>query len=271
MTIDKPTWRILYSGDQTGEYNMALDEAILQGVEAGQSPPTIRLFGWKTPVISLGYMQKAKTELDFASIHRDEIEVVRRPTGGRAVLHIDEWAYSIIARNDCESWGTDKSLSYHHISQALVQTITGPSGMPSIDRGEQKTSRSVGGAFQPCFASTSRYEVVVDGKKLVGSAQRRRRDAFLQHGSILCSERHLDVVNYLLLNTEQKQSYFEVLKNNAISLERWYQKKIDRHQLFNGFLERLAKALGVNAKLGDVLPSELKAIEQIISLDKISV
>jgi len=263
-TIKVQPWRLIYSGDQSGLYNMTLDESILDSVERAESPPTLRLYGWKTPVLSLGYMQNPFSELDFEQIKKDGVEVVRRPTGGRAVLHINEWAYSVIASTHTSPWCQDKSQSYQYISAALTELLSLPNKKLSFHRGQIKTSNIPTQAYQPCFASTSRFEVVAHGKKLVGSAQRRRRGAFLQHGSILCSKGHLGVIQYLSLSEQSKKDYLQVLLDNSITLEDWYGKAVDRSKLAENFLEKFAKLLGVETEIGLPNLAEIQAQSRLL-------
>ncbi|PON11393.1 lipoate--protein ligase family protein, partial [Candidatus Entotheonella serta] len=89
-------WRFLNTGDHSPGMNMALDEAILQACEAGVAPPTLRVYGWQPPALSLGYAQNVTKEVNVAACQRYGIEIVRRPTGGRAVLHDDEVTYSVV-------------------------------------------------------------------------------------------------------------------------------------------------------------------------------
>ena len=119
-------WRLLeidssLAGAYTGALNMAVDEAILADVEAGISPPTFRIYGWSPPCISLGHSQNASRELDLERVRELGYDVVIRPTGGRAVLHIEELTYSLIAAHDSELWCGAQEPSYRAISQAIAQ------------------------------------------------------------------------------------------------------------------------------------------------------
>lgn len=172
---------------------MAVDEAIASAVERGLSPPTLRLYGWKSPVLSLGYFQKADKCIDTVYCLREGIDIVLRPTGGRSVLHDKEVTYSIASPRDNPTFCpplakcgggevADNILhTYKVISSALVKGLSLLKINASIS-----TFRTPHSSLQTpsCFATTSRYEIVVNGKKLVGSAQRRFKNSFLQHGSI---------------------------------------------------------------------------------------
>jgi lipoyl(octanoyl) transferase len=172
-------WRLLYDNPTTGARNMALDEAVLRSVAAGDTPPTLRVSDWNPPCLSLGYAQKS-ADVDFMRAAKQGWDVIRRPTGGRAVLHIDELTYSVIVPLDHPLAQGDVIASYQRISTALLAALEILGLNPRADR---RTGRhdSTGAV---CFEMPSHYEVTAGGRKLVGSAQLRRFGGLLQHGSI---------------------------------------------------------------------------------------
>ena len=168
-----------------GEANMAVDAELLAALEAAEEPRTVlRFYSWIRPTISLGRNQKPEKAVDLDFCREEGVDVVRRPTGGRAVLHDDELTYAV-ASNDL-SYFADGSIyeTYRMISEALsagygalgVETLLAPD--------TRRLGASKNGSDYPCFVSPSRYELMVDGRKIVGSAQRRLRRSFLQHGSM---------------------------------------------------------------------------------------
>lgn len=171
-------WRLIYDNPAAGAWNMAVDEAIMESVGAGQSPPTLRLYAWSLACLSLGYGQRA-ADVDFTRTNYYGWDVVRRPTGGRAILHTDELTYSLsLAADDDLAAGTVVE-SYQRISAALVSGLVSLGASPQADkRAERVESGPV------CFETPSHYEITVSGRKLIGSAQLRRRNAVLQHGSL---------------------------------------------------------------------------------------
>ena len=178
-------WRLIRSGRRDGPYNMAVDEAIFISLKAGASPPTIRFYGFEPPCLSLGYFQRVEGEIDLEACHRLGIQLVRRPTGGRAVLHDGELTYSVIARYDGRIFPKDLLATYRKISSCILKgfEILGLRGELTTLR--EKRVRPAHHSSPNCFASPSWYEVTIGGKKVVGSAQKRDRSFFLQHGSIL--------------------------------------------------------------------------------------
>ena len=173
-------WRLIVDPDLTGVENMARDEALVMGAETGAGDmPVLRLYGWSEPTISIGYVQEA------ASLVRAGLPVVRRMTGGRAVIHDDEVTYSITAPIYHPLFTGGIACSYAVISGCIVAALKNIGISATLSR---SAGRGRGeGRAEACFHAPSRSEVLVDGRKLVGSSQRRFKRAFLQHGSILFS------------------------------------------------------------------------------------
>lgn len=209
-------WRVLFSGKRTGAYNMALDASILQAVENNQSPPTLRIYGWNPYCVSLGYFQNPSVELDVVAMQSIGWDFVLRPTGGRAVLHAEEITYSLIARRDEVPWCSALPVSHARISRAWSLALS-DFGL-SVEAGEVLEKPQRGQVGLPCFASTSRSELAHAGRKVVGSAQRRTREAFLQHGSIPLTPAHERLVEVLRLNPDQREVHREALRRHAVSL-----------------------------------------------------
>lgn len=176
----KLKWRLIDSGTRDAIYNMAIDEAIAVNVKNGDSLPTLRLYGWSCPSVSLGSFQKI-SDIDLMYCITNNIPVVRRPTGGRGILHGDELTYSFSARNEGK-FSSSLLDTYRKLSmtfQLAINTI----GL----KVEMKTEREKGRNLRRspiCFNSTSYGELSYNGKKLVGSAQKRWSNGFLQQGSI---------------------------------------------------------------------------------------
>jgi lipoate-protein ligase A len=204
----------------------------------------------------LGHSQRAERELDFARVREAGYDVVVRATGGRAVLHINELTYSIIASPGSEYWCETQALSYRTISQAVAQALAEEGFGVSLDRGYPVEKPRELRAMTPCFSSTARSEVVWGDRKVVGSAQRRLRGAFLQHGSILVSRDHRKMVDCLNLDADKRGSYLEILDRNAVSLEEALGRPLRWSDLADGFEKRLAAALGVDAAYAGLTPDE---------------
>lgn len=170
------TWRLILDGDLPGRENMARDSAILKALEGGQGVPTVRLYGWDAPTISVGYLQKAGA---FTGLG---LPVVRRVTGGRAVVHWSEVTYSVTGLTDDPLFEGGIMGAYSIICGCIMAALRDAGVESTYSPGMAGRERN-----EACFHSPSRYEVLAGGRKLVGSAQRRLKRAFLQHGSILMS------------------------------------------------------------------------------------
>ena len=177
-------WKLIIDGAADGLSNMAKDAALLDEVDASSEPFTIvRFYGWKQPTVSLGRNQQIQKAVDFQYCQENGIDVVHRPTGGRAVLHDDELTYAVIS-NDTTTFGSTIYGNYKRVSEALCLGYN-RLGIPAVLAPDTRKADSLeNGADPPCFVSPSRYELMVDGRKIAGSAQRRVRGSFLQHGSM---------------------------------------------------------------------------------------
>jgi len=181
----RAVWRLLKDGPAAGALNMALDEAILLAVAEGRAPPTIRFYTWHPPCLSVGYAQPLERNFDLKACRAAGYDVVRRPTGGRAILHIDELTYSVALPQDDPRVAGGVVPSYQRLSEGLlagllqlgVEAVQARPMRPS--RGSESIARTAA-----CFDLPSHFEITVGGKKLVGSAQVRRRGVVLQQGAL---------------------------------------------------------------------------------------
>lgn len=175
------TWRLLLQPEPArGAWNMAVDEAILEACGRGDSPPTLRLYAWQPACLSLGYAQPF-SDVDIANLQTNGWDLVRRPTGGRAVLHTDELTYSVIGPPDEPRLTGTVLEAYNRLAAALVEALR----LLSLPVEVQERLNAINKTPNPvCFEVPSTYEITVNGKKLVGSAQARRKEGVLQHGSL---------------------------------------------------------------------------------------
>ena len=176
-------WRFLDSGCHDAAFNMAVDEALLLSHEAGHSPPTLRVYAWAAPTLSLGYAQNVEKEVDVAACRQHGVTLVRRPTGGRAVLHDQEATYSVVMPLRLADREASITEHYHRIGVALASALRHAGLAVRLER-PSVLAAAPRSASPACFAAMSRYELSASGRKLVGSAQKRGRRSLLQHGSI---------------------------------------------------------------------------------------
>jgi len=232
-------WRLVLDSKRSGKENMLIDSQNLsRAIENRKFTPVLRFYDWIRPTISLGYGQK-RSDIDYAKCERDGIDVVIRPTGGRAVFHVNEITYSIVipAANSISELSILES--YRLISNAFVRGFRELGLEAEISRGEIGMYKSAS-----CFSSTSRYEVVFQGKKLIGSAQRRKKGALLQQGSIPLDEKYLNLMNYYSnipadIDLNSKSSYIYNFLDKSL------QRKEIIEKFLCGFKEELSiKFLG---------------------------
>lgn len=175
-----PVWRFIRYSNHDGATNMATDEAILEARIAKQAPPTLRLYGFAPPAVTIGLSQKMTTEV-MESIQRSGFDVIRRPTGGRAVLHLDDLTYSFVGTDVTDEGFLSAGIneSYKQISAGLTNAFwnLGVSAEMGVSGTPYKH-------LQDCFMATTGCDLQHGGTKLIGSAQTRRRGSVLQHGSV---------------------------------------------------------------------------------------
>lgn len=189
-------WRLVDSGPGPGPWNLALDEAIFQSVRSGASPPTLRLYRWSAPALSIGYAQDRDRDVDRDACRARGIAVIRRFTGGRAVLHDAEVTYSVAAPAGLPGFGTGLDAAYRMVAAGLIAGLR-LLGLSAVVPSPGPRDPSHPPRPAACFAATARHEIAVAGRKLIGSAQRREGGAFLQHGSILL-ESHAELLGQVL-------------------------------------------------------------------------
>lgn len=211
---------------------MRLDESLARQLQRGQGCPTLRFYGWSPWAVSLGYNQQ-DADLDREACMRDGIDIVRRPTGGRAILHAEELTYCVVMHA-----GRRSVLDvYNSVSRALVRGLA----LFGVSASLQKSQPDFAAAYRqvssiPCFTSSARYEIEVDGRKLVGSAQRRfadgERDVVLQHGSILCGPAHKRLVGYLTVRDDSAVSRLRTeMEERTVDLSEILGGPVDRVEL----------------------------------------
>ncbi len=204
MDVCRDEWRLIIDSPKTGSENMAVDEALMYSVKNGESPPTIRFYSWNPPCVSIGYFQKLDQEVDSVVCDKLGYDIVRRPTGGRAVLHNHELTYSVIVGEDHPMIPNEITKAYKILSQGLLNGVKLLGLHASLT--EQAINSSKTGSAA-CFDAPSWYELVVEGKKIIGSAQVRKEGILLQHGSIpmtFNSKSLLQVLNFSSQDTRNR-------------------------------------------------------------------
>lgn len=267
-------WRLIKDSYHTGFMNMAIDEAIMIAHREGLVPPTIRFYQWSPPAVSLGYFQDLKKEINVEACQDLGIDIVRRPTGGKAVLHDKELTYSFIIKeshplvNDSIletykkiSGGIIRGLSYLGIKADLVPLREKLKSTPSGNEAKSKIPHS--DIESICFSVPSQYEVQVKGKKIVGSAQVRKREIVLQHGSLLIElekDKLFSVFNFPSAKIREK------LKTGfkATSLEEILKKKINFTELSEILPRGFEEEFGARLVEGKLTKQEEKISKDLL-------
>lgn len=252
------TWRLLDTGWQDGATNMAIDEALMAGVSSGKSPPTLRFYGWDPACLSLGYAQKW-TVADAGACARNGWDIVRRPTGGRAILHIDELTYSVCVPDTEPRVLGGLLASYRRLSDALAAGLEGL-GLTLARAQPQGGNGDEGPA---CFDRPSNFEITVGGRKLVGSAQARKKGVVLQHGALPLFGDVTRIAQALAGDEARRAQISSGLGDSATTLE----ASLGRCASYEEVAAQLAKgftaALNLRLERGDLSSWELENVQRI--------
>jgi lipoyl(octanoyl) transferase len=260
-------WRFIVTEAMSPAMNMAVDEAILQLHSEGKVPPTVRFYTWNPATLSIGYFQKVAKEINMEALRERGLGFVRRPTGGRAVLHDQELTYSVVISESHPKMPSSVTEAYKVISMGLLhgfQRLGLHAEMVSLATEEEKEKYSSPGS-SACFDSPSWYELVVEGKKVAGSAQTRQKGVILQHGSILLE---MDVeLLFSLLNFPServKQRMMESFRQKAVTINEVSPRPIGLQEAVEAFRDGFASGLEVELVPGELTPEESALAEELV-------
>ncbi len=214
---DFPTalWRLILEDEaRSGAANMAVDEALAESVAAGDALPTLRFYRWQPAAVSLGRHQSV-TDVDTVKIAERGYDLVRRTTGGRAILHTDELTYSVTAPADEPRMAGGVMDAYLLMSNGLLAGLGGLGLAAEKAAGDVRAGRDVSAA---CFEVPSAYEITASGRKLMGSAQSRRKGYVLQHGSLPLVGDITRLVDVLALPSDEASALRSHLAARACTL-----------------------------------------------------
>lgn len=243
-------WRFENTGPAAGVFNMKRDEELALALCNGTGQPTLRIYTWQPWAISIGWHQSLD-DINIEKARNDGYDVVRRPTGGRAIFHAEEVTYAVVFEVQHQ---TIQDV-YARISQALLHTLS----LLGVDATFEKQQphfpslyRSVAGAS--CFSSTGRYEITVDGKKLIGSAQRRYstpegKEVVLQHGSLLVGTAHRNLVTYLTVPEAARNHIRLALETKTTELSTVLNRKIQIEEIADAMRRGFEEAWNIQFAL----------------------
>lgn len=256
-------WRLIKSPPCSAAFNMALDEALLSSAAQKLSPPTLRLYSWSVPSLSLGYAQPS-TDVDLSVLANLAWQLVRRPTGGKAILHTDELTYSITAPLDDPLVSGSLLESYQRISTGLQKALTflGTSTFandsPALPTNHTK--------HEPvCFQTPSNYEITWQGKKLIGSAQARKLGGVLQHGSLpLFGD--LSRITQVLAYPSQNERHNAALKTlaQATTLEAASGKPVSFEEAADAIIMNFSSEFEITFMPDQPSPKELEVARELM-------
>lgn len=259
-------WIFINSGKQDAAYNMALDEALLEWHAEGLIPPVIRFYQWEPAALSIGYFQRVERDIHLPAVKEMGLGFVRRPTGGRAVLHEHELTYSVIVSEDYPDMPKTVTEAYRVISEGILQGFRNLGLQAEFSVPESDSQREA--LSQPksavCFDAPSWYELVVEGKKVAGSAQTRQKGVILQHGAILIDLDENKYLNCFSYESEEKrQKVKERLSQKAVSINKIISKAIEVDQCIPAFKNGFESALNIHLTSFSLTPEQQQYVENL--------
>ncbi len=246
-------WRLILDGSEDGLWNMAVDRAVQLSCEQGTVPPTVRLYTWARPTVTLGRFQDA-ADVDASVIEREGMDVVRRFTGGRGVLHDDELTYSVVA-STTDGVPRGVSASYRHLCVALVEAYRAlgvEAELTARPRGERGSSA--------CYLHATQADLSIGAAKLSGSAQVWSGNTVMQHGSFVIT-RDIDSESDVFRLQENGKSAFA--RGTATLMDRLATRPSDS-ELRSAVIEGFESGLGIQLCEGSLTAAERELAETLI-------
>jgi lipoyl(octanoyl) transferase len=257
-------WRLLITPIAPGAWNMAVDESILEHVQPGrgESLPTLRLYAWDPACLSLGHAQPL-ADVDMARLKGRGWDVVRRATGGRAILHTDELTYSVIGSVEEPLLAGGVLESYNRLAQVLLLAVKNLE-LPV----EMKVGKADGNTTPNpvCFEVPSTYEITVNGKKLIGSAQARKKEGVLQHGSLPLTGDLSRICQALAFENETaREEAANRLLARATTVESALGRAVSWETAVQAFIHAFETQLGLCFERGELTESEYRQAQELVS------
>lgn len=243
---------------------MAVDESILNASTKGLVPPTLRLYAWSPACLSLGYAQPFH-DIDFENLQKLGWHFVRRPTGGRAILHTDELTYAVIGQSIDPHLAGGVIESYRRLSRALLAALRSLGIQADAQETPSKSDQNNTSA-PVCFEEPSNYEITVNSKKLVGSAQARRKGAVLQHGTIPLTGDITRITKVLVYPDEiQRAAAAKRLFERATTVEISLGEKVSWDRTAQTLNNAFEEELNLKLNLENLSDLELSEVEKLLA------
>lgn len=255
------TWRLIISSPAPGAWNMAVDEALLENAYKNPDIPTLRLYSWNPYAVSLGHAQPY-SDISPNDIHSFGWDIVRRPTGGRAILHADELTYSLVFNENNPQLKGGVLESYRKISEALIAGLQ-MLGINAQSKIKSATSTQTN-KDAVCFQNPSDYELIFNGKKIIGSAQARRNGYVLQHGAIPLFGDISRIINVLHYSDPKKRADLkEKLLGRATTLSDAADKKILWNDASISFIRGFSKTFDLSFSQKELASEEIETANKL--------
>ncbi|MED2972595.1 biotin/lipoate A/B protein ligase family protein [Fictibacillus sp. B-59209] len=264
--MEREKWLFIDSGNCDPAYNMALDEALLTWHSEGKIPPVIRFYGWNPATLSIGYFQKAEKEINLEAVEKYGLGFVRRPTGGRGVLHDQELTYSVIVTEEHHNMPKTVTEAYRVISEGILQGFRnlGLDAYFAIPRTEEEKAGLKNPRSAVCFDAPSWYELVVEGRKVAGSAQTRQKGVILQHGSILLDLDEDKLFDLFVYSSERvRERMQKAFKNKAVAMNQLRETPVTQEEAKKAFHAGFEEGLHLDLQPYTLNEEQEKEVEQI--------
>ncbi len=258
------SWRLIKTPPARGAWNMAIDEAILEVIGRREVKPTLRLYDWEPPCLSIGYAQSI-SDVDYQQLESYGWEIVRRITGGRAILHADELTYSVIGPQDEPRLAGGVLESYRRLSQALLAAIQ-KLGLPAEAFPQPKSPGANNRSNEPvCFEVPSNYEITLQGKKLIGSAQARKKEGVLQHGTLPLFGDLTRITQALSFPDDMKRNVAaERMLLRATNIENALNRMVSWEEAAEAVITAFEETLDLQFEPANLTPTELARAEELV-------
>ncbi|WP_099188573.1 lipoate--protein ligase family protein [Tepidibacter mesophilus] len=254
-------WRVIRNSTYDGCMNMAIDEAIMKAYKEEKIDPTIRFYTWKPACISIGYFQKMEEEIDINVCKELGVDFVRRTTGGRAVLHDNELTYSIVVGEKNPLMYGGIMQTYRYISEGLANGLK-MSGI-DVDPLTRADKDINNGKSSVCFNSKSHYEISINNKKVVGSAQTRKEGIILQHGSIVLDFNVDKLISIMKIDESKKEKLKKITVKKATGIENELGKKVDINTLEKNIIKGLEQHFNIEIYEDELSDYEIEIAKQL--------
>lgn len=259
-------WNFINTGSKNPYYNMAMDEALLNFVSRGEIDPVIRFYTWNPATLSIGYFQRLQKEIDIDKVKEKGYGLVRRQTGGRGVLHDKELTYSVIVPESHPNMPSTVTEAYKIISQGLLEGFKnlGFETYFAIPRSKEERDKLKQPRSSVCFNAPSWYELVVEGRKIAGSAQTRQKGVILQHGSILQDIDIDDLFDMFKFKNERlKAKMKENFVQKAVAINDISNQHITLNEMENAFEAGFKKGLNIDFKPLELTKKQLEEVQEL--------